>query len=430
MRFFVKLAFILIPFLSFCDPGLDSLRNLLFKEIDSKHLYDIEKLDRIDKITSGFGALSGNEEIFWANKVLINEYLKFSSDSCIKYIERNLGLAKQINNPTYYNNSLIDLVSVLRTVGRGKEAEDYIAKVDTTFLNLDGMILFRDAQRKLAEDLIFYATTTESYELYKPQYDHYRNELVRLISEESDVFLGILEKDLLDQRKLDSCLRINSIRFNRASIGGPNYSLVSFQRSLIYELKDDPEMRKKYLILSAISDIRASIKDNASLTTLASIWYREGKVADAYFCIQSAYEDAIQFNSPLRFQEISKVLLPIATSFQELNDAQRDRLRVNLIIISLLTIILLVTIFLIYRQVKKLSVARNGLKKSNQSLNETNLKLVEANTKLEKLYDDLSESDLVKEHYVASFLNIHSQYIDKIDTYQKLGETNACRKEI
>jgi DNA-binding NarL/FixJ family response regulator len=36
------------------------------------------------------------------------------------------------------------------------------------------------------------------------------------------------------------------------------------------------------------------------------------------------------------------------------------------------------------------------------------------------MYLNLSESNHIKEHYIANFLNIHSEYIDKIDKYQKV----------
>ena len=68
----------------------------------------------------------------------------------------------------------------------------------------------------------------------------------------------------------------------------------------------------------------------------------------------------------------------------------------------------------------RLSITKNDLRKSLDELNVTNKQLKKASQKQELLYNDLSESNLIKEHYIANFLNIHSEYIDKIDKYQKL----------
>ncbi|MGB3464849.1 MAG: DUF6377 domain-containing protein, partial [Cyclobacteriaceae bacterium] len=53
-------------------------------------------------------------------------------------------------------------------------------------------------------------------------------------------------------------------------------------------------------------------------------------------------------------------------------------------------------------------------------LNDANSRLKDFNTRLEGLNLDLSEANHVKEQYIANFLTIHSYYIEKIDTHQKL----------
>jgi hypothetical protein len=42
------------------------------------------------------------------------------------------------------------------------------------------------------------------------------------------------------------------------------------------------------------------------------------------------------------------------------------------------------------------------------------------NDDLKRLYDKLSESDKIKENYIGTFLNLYSDYINKLDSYRKL----------
>jgi len=291
--------------------------------------------------------------------------------------------------------------------------------IDTSHLSQELFLKYCSIARKLFEDIGYYAITADGRNNYLSLYNSYKDTLLHLVDENSQIYYSITEKDLLDARKLEECLTVNSQWLKMVQPDSKDYSLVMFQRSLIYELMGHSQNQKKFLILSAISDIRASVKDNASLTTLAELIHSENEIEKAYRYIKNAYEDAVFYNSRLRFLEISKTLSLTTASYQKISDEQKDSLRNNLIIISLMSLVLLVTVFFIYRQVKKLSVTRNGLKQSNEMLNSTNQDLVLAKDKLESLYVDLSESNHVKEQYIGNFLNIHSEYIDKIDKYQK-----------
>lgn len=91
-----------------------------------------------------------------------------------------------------------------------------------------------------------------------------------------------------------------------------------------------------------------------------------------------------------------------------------------LVCISILALFLLATIFLIYKQIQKLSTARKSLKNANKQLKNLNEKLSFTNADLKRLYNELSDSDRIKEHYIGTFLNLYSDYINKLDTYRKM----------
>jgi hypothetical protein len=88
--------------------------------------------------------------------------------------------------------------------------------------------------------------------------------------------------------------------------------------------------------------------------------------------------------------------------------------------VSVLSLILLLVVGFIFKQNKKLTKATATLNKVNEELNWLNLELNTKNEDLSKLYDLLSESNDIKEHYIGSFLNLYSEYIDKLDVYRKL----------
>ena len=105
--------------------------------------------------------------------------------------------------------------------------------------------------------------------------------------------------------------------------------------------------QKEYLILSAISDIQASVKDNASLGTLAKILFNEGDIDRAYRYINFSYDDAEFFNSNLRFVNIANTMPLITKAYEDKSAKQKKQLQQLVTSIGLLSIFL---IFAIYSQ--------------------------------------------------------------------------------
>jgi len=416
------LTFVLV--LSFSQSILgqvDSLMQVLETEMIKKQVYDDQKMQRIEAYKQMAAKSSTNPKqafLYYSN--LIEEFEKFSFDSTLFYIDKNIKIANSLKNDSLMNESKLYLSATLANVGRSKEAEDVLKQIDSKNLSKELFIKYCNTARRLYEDLSFYAITQDGAEKYTELYNLYKDTLLNVVDSNSYIYLSILEKDLLDDRELEESLKVNSQILKNIEPNSKQFSVVTFYRSLIYDLMGDEEKEKEYLMISAISDIRASIKDNASLTTLAKVLYSEGKIRKAHKYIQNAYDDAIFYNSRLRFLEISKILSLITASYQEISENQKSTLKDYLVLISSLSFVLLITIALIVRQVKKLSATRNGLKDSNQQLNHANQDLKQAKSKLEKLYTDLSEANHVKEQYIASFLSIHSDYIDKIDKYQNV----------
>ena len=246
----------------------------------------------------------------------------------------------------------------------------------------------------------------------------------------TEEYLAIKEGEYRDNRELEKCLSVNSRRLSIADFGTKIYSQIAFERSLIYEIKRDFEAQKKYLILSAISDIKCSVKDNASLTILSMLLFKENNIGSAHKYINFAFQDAEFYNSKLRFVLISTILPDITKAYELQIEDQKNQLQTFLLIISLLGLVLLISVFYVFKQIKHLKVTRNDLLKANEQFNLLNQKLNESNSELEVLYEGLSESSLVKEHYIGTFLKIHSNYIDKLDDYRKMVKKHIVSKTI
>ncbi|MGC3978259.1 MAG: DUF6377 domain-containing protein [Paludibacteraceae bacterium] len=193
---------------------------------------------------------------------------------------------------------------------------------------------------------------------------------------------------------------------------------MAYSISKAYRGKKDRELEKKWLAVSAENDIKSANKEYVSLRTLAVLLYEEGDIDRAYKYIKRSLDDALFCNARLRTLEISSIMPIIDKAYQH-QVASRQRLMfISLLIISTLTLLLLIAVFYIYRQMNRLSLARKNLADAYEQLNNLNHELAETNIQLKDANETLKDANLIKEKYIGRYLEQCSIYINKMDEYR------------
>ncbi len=399
---------------------IDSLMHNLEIVMSKRDSFDAVKQSRLNNLKELLNKndIDGDKK-FYIQKQLIEEYRTYNFDSTLLYINKNLHLAKTINKPALINESNLEMARLLASSGRYLEALDVLKGVNKKLLDQNLLVGYYNDLLKLYSDLSIYTPSIDNAKIYSKNSAAYTDSLMQILDTQSDEYLSLEEKRYRDTRNLLECEMINTQRLSKVKIGSPQYSMITFERSLLFGLKKEAEKEKKYLILSAISDIMASVKDNASLTKLALILHREKDIDRAHKYIKFSFEDASFYNSKLRFIEISNIMPLITEAYQLKSEQQSKKLKTYLIIISLLSLVLTLAFLYIVNQMKKLAKTRNDLQVVNSRLNSLNSNLSEANESLHSLNAELSETNHVKEHYIGNFLTICSDYIDKIDDIRR-----------
>ena len=423
MKYKPLFALILILLLNtaYANSEVDSLINVLKKEISNSRFYIKTKEDKIRNLKSLLTdeKASLNNQYFIINKI-IDEYQYYSFDRALLFTEKNLDIAKKLNDKYKISESQLKLSRLLVDSGRYKESLDILKDIKRSNLNDNLLNIYYFNQKEAYSGLNFYTMVKINKYEYKELYYKYEDSLSKRIALTSAENLALLEKKYRDERKMSKALEINTQRLNNTKIGTREYSMVTFERSILYELLHDVNNQKKFLILSAISDIKSNVKDNASLANLAMILYSEKDIDKAHQFISFSMEDAKFYNSQLRYVNISNILTSITKAYDLRSNEQKLKLKTFLILISLLGLLLLAVVVYVYKQNKKISLARNNLKEANEQLNSLNTELNIKNDDLNNLYVLLSKSNDIKVHYIGTFLNLYSEYIDKLDVYRKL----------
>lgn len=410
---------------------IDSLLNQLEQVMEKRESFQATKELEINSMKALLKEAYGNpEQTYYIKNQIIKAYIPFKFDSTLSYINSNLDAAKKLNNIEMLNETRLHLSIILASSGQYKESLDILSEIKRSSLQKELLDEYYANYWKVYAELSYYTRARETKKAYEDMYKAYDDSLRQTVSPSSETYLMTIEKKLRDSRQVNACLDINTKRLAQATMGTRTYSLVTFERAINYEILNNVEQQKKFLILSAISDIKSAIKDNASLTSLAMILHKENDIERPHKYIQFAFDDAVFFNSRLRFIEISNTLPLINHAYQLKTDSQNKQLRASLITISILSAIILLAFIFIYRQMKNLSTARTDLENVNLQLKALNNKLNNANNKLSGLNLELAESNHVKEQYIGNFISICSNYIDKLDNYRKLVNKQIAAHKI
>jgi Domain of unknown function (DUF6377) len=415
------MIFLFLPLIGHAQGGNDSIFIELEKVMAQRSKYDYEKAKRLQSLKSLLiydGKPIGKEEAYHINNKLIEEYWAYSFDSTFSYINKNLDIALSLQRHEWSNRTKLDLILLLASSGRYKEAQDILKGIDMIHMTPDLKIKYFNSYRKIYSDLDYFAHESVLLEDYAANYRAYTDSLSSLINQDDDDKLYAQEWDFFDQRNFEACLKINSLRLSKANIATEKYSYITFQRSMIYGEINDNIMEEKYLALSATSDIMASRKDNAALAKLARKLHEEGDINRAYRFIKYSFEDAKFYNSKLRFEEIANPFSLIMESHQIERDKQNRALLIFTIVVSALSVLLLSLLYFVYRQNKTLQKAKIELYQINEQYKEINLSLEETMLALKVSYKDLAESNHIKELYIGTFMTICTNLIDKLNNYR------------
>jgi hypothetical protein len=404
---------------------LDSLDN----EIGKRDAYSMQRDRRISDLC---GMLKSGSDIsdelrYSLNDRLYHEFYGYKCDSVLRYLNLNLALADKMGNVNYKNSNLLRLSFVCAASGMYLESKENLDAVDRSALGKDSVLLeeYYFDYVNLFKEMEMYTQDKTQTIIYKKIYDTYLDSLRSMLAPESDRGIYYREEDMKWKEKYDSALLLNSIRLGRCELNTPAYSVVCFQRGLIYGSMGDSLNGLRFMVKSAISDIMTATKDNASMNTIAKTCFDHGDVEDAVKYTRIAMEDASFYNAKLRYSQISNTQPIIEQAYEMKSRRQNNMLKMTLLALFLLLAGLASIVAYIEKQRNTLAQSRDELERTNEKLEKLNSDLVEANEKMAKMNSDITEAGKIKEEYIGLFLGMCSEYIDKLASYRRLVKSKV-----
>lgn len=395
----------------------------LLREIDgiikNHQTYGSEKEARIANLKKLLAEATSDEQRYGFCGRLFDEYRAYNLDSSFVYAQRKEELAHRMDKLDYLDDAAMNMAEVMGTTGMYKEALELLGQIDKKTLPDYLYGYYYHLYRTIYGLMGDYAVTEKAKKEYYRMTDLYRDSLLQVNASDSLGHVLVMADKCIVHAQYDEAIRMLMEYYNKPSLDDHSEAMLTYTLSEGYRLKGDKQGQKHYLALSAIADLKSAVKEYVSLRKLASLVYDEGDIDRAYNYLKCSLEDATLCNARLRTLEISQVFPIIDQAYQLKTKRQQQEMKVSLICISLLSVFLLVAIFFVYKQMKKVAAARREVVATNTLLQELNEELHDSNSQLKEMNHTLSEANYIKEEYIGRYMDQCSTYLDKMDLYRR-----------
>lgn len=396
------------------NSSLKNLDNAIIKRND----YTFQRRNYLEKIKGELLRTNlNNEDLYTIYRNLAKEYESFVCDSAIFYSKKSFATAEKIGKEDWINDSKIQLARSEAKAGIFTEVINILNPMKENQLNKHQLVDYYNTYIDAYTYWIEYQDGQEVNGLITRK-KIYQNKLFRIISPNTYEYAIRYGFYCIEVRDYKNALKILLSYIPKVKPYTPEYANMTSVLSFLYEKLGNKEKQKEYLILSAISDTESSIKENISLRELALLLFDEGDIDRAEKYIKISLNDANFYNARLRNIQTSKLLPIIDNAYQTDREIQQRKLQILLIAVSILLLILAGSVVFIVIQMRKLSEAKKYTDEINKRLNELNIVLQDSNKTQTQINISLTESNRIKEKFISSFLDICTEYIEKLNIFK------------
>ena len=388
----------------------------LDKVVANQQIYTNARLRMLDSLKSDLRKADDLHKKYAIEKELFAGYQSFVVDSALLYAQKKLSLAQRLNDAEELSYSYLDVASMLIKGGNYKEANEMLQRLNMRNASSNLRNYYYTVNQDLYTTLQTVSLTANERKLYNEKSSLYKDSILSL---KLDPSVWVVTDRMMDKHRYKDALQILLKEYPTLNVDDRRMAYVAYSISDIYRLMGNREKEKQYLIVSAIADIKSAVKEYISLRRLATLLYEDGDIERSYLYMKRALEDAIYCNARLRVIEVSDIMPIINKAYEDKTQREKHVTLLALVSISVLSLMLIGLVFLLRRQMKKLSITQRALRDKNAELYKLNDVLSKTNDALSESNDSLSEASRIKDMYIAQFMTECSTYIDKMELYRK-----------
>ena len=419
-----------------CILSLLSLQTVNAQQNDISRLYDtidslienrkdlfVEKEIRLKVLKDDLQRSTSEDQLFKINERIYDEYMAYDFDSAYYYINKNVERQRALGDADRFAASAVRMAHILAVSGIFNNARLLLNEVRVQDISKENKINYYEQQSELNLFRSEMANFTPLFPAYIDSMQHYRQKILEIAPHDSYNYIFNLATYTCEQGEVDQAIKMLEDYLPQLRQGERHYSVITSTLAYFYTHKNQPETREKYLLLSAISDLRGCILENNSLRELSIILLDRQEYKKAYNYIQLASADAKRYGSRLRSLQVAR-LTPLIT---EAYDAERAhtqrRTNILLVVLSVITLLLVAAIIFVLFLIRKRRAVM-------EKIHAMNLELERRNAVIEKANNEMKESNRIKDEYIGRFLELSSNYIQRGEERAKLLNRLARDKKM
>lgn len=399
--------------------SVDSLMKQLEDVIANRDIYLQQKESLLSELHSQLLAEDTDRGRFDVLNHLYDEYHPFNTDSAYNISLRQEVIARRAGDSNMLMNARMNRAKILGAIGMYHECMNLMDSVPLDKLPDYLRPYYFHIKRTIYGRMADYATFETDKSRYLRLTNSYRDSIIKANAPGSLPNV-ITRTDLLNVKgRSDEAIKLMLAYMRDNDLSEHERAICAWTLSEAYAKTGNKKLQKENLLISAISDLKSSVREYISLRQLALMLYEEGDLDRAYQFMTIAVDDAVKCNARQRIIEINDTYPMINGIYVETVKRQNDTLETYIVIITVLAILLVIMLFYMRKQMirikhnhKELATAYEKLNKLTEELKTSNSKLAEANCAI-------AENSELKEVYIGKYMDQCLVYIEKLDAYRK-----------
>ncbi|MBN1599629.1 MAG: hypothetical protein JW894_15145 [Bacteroidales bacterium] len=400
-RTFVIQVLLFLYITAFPATNINQLFHELKEEVSKKDIYIDAKYQNIDslrKLLNDERYMNNLHLQFEIYQDLYNEYKSFIYDSAFSYAMKAQGIAYELNDDHKIYLSKLNFGFILISSGMFKEAFDTLKTLQNTVLPDTLLRDYYSLMERAYLDLIGY----DASQFYVTKYDiiknRYIDSTVNAYQSDPQYYLYYSGLRYIENGNIRSAQTTLEELIGSYKLDDHLYAMAASSLAYVYLCTGETDASISMLIEAVKADIRSCTKETMAAFKLAELLYEEGHTKEAYFLIKLAMDDASFYNSNLRKKQISSIMPVIEGNQLNTAENQKRLLFRYSVATTILSILVVIFLFITFRQLRQLVRAKKNISDINSKL---------------------MESNKIKDEYIGYYFNSNSEYIDRIEKFKK-----------
>lgn len=417
------------------EQNIDTLLARLDSMIANEDSYVKAKLDKIAQLKRDGKRARSDEEQYWKNRSLYDEYFVFDADSAMGYVMANLDIARRLGNKQWEYEWRINKSFSLSVMGFLNEAQQELAQVKPNELSNINKIKYYGQLAYLYSHM---GQLSDHRIIDNDDYDlishNYEDSISSVITSDDPGYIWYVSSSKLGSKEIpEELIAEVKASVDTCSLNSRTDAMNAYVLSRLYDRIGDRTNRMRYLILSGMADVSIANRDIASINELADLLLEDGDIERAYSYVNYSQNQALRLPNRIRASSLAKTVSEVHALHEKKLRHTQHNLTVVLVVLFIIVISLILLMVMYRRRSRQLKISQERLEEANRILTNNIEELTKSKAEREKLITNLQsanahnreismtlrEANYVKEECIGATFALCSSYIDRFEKYRK-----------